>query len=304
MLLFILALAAFGVAVELLLWAVAPFSLRAGKGPGQILLFAIVICSCVLFSGWVGGINSFRFLGAYLRDWRRILKGFIWIYLLTTALVALNYAWLAYTGQIVRSQKEMTTLLLLKASLAIPVTIVLATTEELIFRGFVLRYLRWNSSTRTTVIAVLTSAAIFSLSHLIALGYNKSIADQGPLLLGLFLLGILLGTAYVVTGSLACSIAVHAGLLGLKSFVRHAGLFDYNLGWAAGGGADMRLGPTTWVLFSLAALAFFLVRKWLWPKVWIETAVWTEKDADHALEFRLARTDDNASAAQGGLRTA
>ncbi len=39
---------------------------------------------------------------------------------------------------------------------------VLATSEELIFRSFVVRYLRWNTSAGVTIAAVIVGSAIFS----------------------------------------------------------------------------------------------------------------------------------------------
>jgi hypothetical protein len=111
--------------------------------------------------------------------------------------------------------------------------------------------------------------------------------DYLPLLFGLFLFGFLMGTVYLATGSLSCSIGLHAGLLGFKVFLRRTELLIQHESWLTGG-ADLRTGPAMWILLLLAALIVFLCRNWLWPRLWIENVVSTRQDSPEGLGFRLA----------------
>lgn len=267
----------------------APISLTDRSGPGEILVFVIVLPSLLWFAQAVGGVNAFAFLRAYAREWRRILRGFGFTLLLALTAMFVIHVVLAYTGTLAWSQEawaNLTPHVWKRTVTSLLVVLVLATTEELIFRGFVLRYLRWNSSTTVTVAAVLVSSVIFSLSHIIALGSDAT----GPLLFGLFCLGVLLGTAYVATGSLACSIGVHAGLLSFKVFLHRTGLVDY----LSGERDDLRMSPSLWMALLLAAILLIVLSKWLRPLFWIETAVGQRADEAGHMGFRLEGRPETA----------
>ena len=267
----------------------APFSVTDRKGPGQIIVFAIAICASVWFSVAVGGVNPLSYFAGYLRDWRRMLRGFFTTFLVATVTMIVIYAVLVMLGKVQWSHEaweNLTPRIWRRTAVALLVVVILATTEETIFRAFILRYLRWKATPAVTLSALLTASAIFSLSHLIALLGSLNRPDYLPLLFGLFLLGFLLGTVYLVTGSLSCAIGMHAGLLGFKVFLRRTELLVQQDNWLTGG-ADLRTGPAMWVLLLLAALAFFACRKWLWPRLWIEKVVSTQQDSPEGLGFRL-----------------
>lgn len=267
----------------------APFSVTDRKGPGQLVVFAVALSALVWFSARVAGVDPLTFFAAYLRDWRRLLRGFLTMYVVAAATMAAIYAVLLMLGMVEWSQaawEGLTPKIWRSTVVALLVVILLATTEETIFRGFVLRYLRWNATPGVTVAALLASSAVFSLSHLIALSGSARAPDYAPLLFGLFLLGFLLGTVYLVTGSLACSIGIHAGLLGFKVFLRRTELLIQQDSWMTGG-SDLRTGPAMWALLLAAAVAFFLCRRYLWPRFWIERAVSTRQDSPEGLGFRL-----------------
>jgi len=267
----------------------APFSVTDRKGPGQIIVFAIAISAMIWFSVAIGGINPLSWCAGYLRDWPRMLRGFLTTFLLATATMIVIYAVLLMLGKVQWSHEaweNLTPKVWRRTVVALLVVVVLATTEETIFRGFIMRYLRWKATPAVTLSALLAASVIFSLSHLIALLGSVDQPDYLPLLFGLFLLGFLLGTVYLVTGSLSCSIGMHAGLLGFKVFLRRTDLLVQQDNWLTGG-ADLRTGPAMWVLLLLAALAFFAFREWLWPSLWIEKVVSTREDSPEGLGFRL-----------------
>ncbi|MBN9245105.1 MAG: CPBP family intramembrane metalloprotease [Mesorhizobium sp.] len=277
-------------AVEAVLrMAGAPFSVTDRKGPGQIIVFAIAISAMTWFSVAIGGINPLTWFAGYLRDWRRMLRGFLTTFLLATATMIVIYAVLIMLGKVQWSHEaweNLTPKIWWRTAVALLVVVILATTEETIFRGFILRYLRWKATPAVTLSALLVSSAIFSLSHLIALLGSVNQPDYLPLLFGLFLFGFLMGTVYLATGSLSCSIGLHAGLLGFKVFLRRTDLLIQPENWLTGG-ADLRTGPAMWVLLLLAALAFFAFREWLWPRLWIEKGVSTRENSPEGLGFRL-----------------
>lgn len=267
----------------------APFSVSDRKGPGQLIVFAIAIAMTAWFSIVIGGVNPLAWFAGYLRDWRRMLRGFLTTLLVAVTAMIVIYGALWLAGRVQWSQEaweNLTPRIWRRTAVALLVVVILATTEETIFRGFILRYLRWKASPAVTISALLASSVIFSLSHLIALQGSIKQPDYASLLFGLFMLGFLLGTVYLVTGSLSCSIGIHAGLLGFKVFLRRTELLVQQDSWLTGG-SDLRTGPAIWVLLGLAALGFYLFRNWLWPRLWIERAVSTPQNSPQGLGFRL-----------------
>jgi len=186
---------------------------------------------------------------------------------------------------------------------ALLVVLVLATVEELIFRAFFLRYLRHNDTFRVTVAAIIGSSVIFSLSHLIALSGSWHDPAKIPLLFGLFIIGALAGTTYVVTGSIACSIGIHCGLLGFKVFFRRTDLATLSPdgSWWLGGTSDLRIGPLSWFILLSMTAVIVLCRRWLWERLWVENAMCLDHEtttadqesaiASSALGFRSEGVD-------------
>ncbi len=83
-------------------------------------------------------------------------------------------------------------------ALAVALVIVVALTEEFIFRGYLIR--RLGASTRSLAVAVVLSAAIFALGH----GYQGS---AGVITIGV--VGLILALIYVWRGSLLAPVVIH-----------------------------------------------------------------------------------------------
>jgi len=296
----------FGIAVaaalvELAFHLVLPqYSITQRSGPGQLALYGIGMAAILWFTVSVAGINPLAFAAGYVRDWRRVAVGFAVMFSIATVAMVLLHVVMGFVGTARFSQPSWAAMTLdtwERTVVAVLVVVVLATTEEFIFRGFLLRYLRWNNTTAVTVAAVVVSSAIFSLLHVIALQSAIRQPDYAPLLFGLFMFGLLLGTVYVTTGSLACAIGMHAGLLGFKVIQRKTQLISYSPDWFFGirnNGYDLRSGPGIWLALLAAACIFVAYRHWLRRRLWIETAV--AADPGQGLGFRLEK-------APAGLRS-
>lgn len=152
--------------------------------------------------------------------------------------------------------------------------IAIAFIEEAFFRAFLLGGMRNDFGDR---IALIASAAIYAIAHLVrsparfyVTGYEPAAGlvtlthsvDQFtnpavaiPTLIGLFLLGIVLGEAYILTGSVYFSIGLHSGfVLGAKMWpkiILNRAAIPW---WIAGGGAIPLIGgAAAWVI----AIAIF-----------------------------------------------
>ncbi len=140
--------------------------------------------------------------------------------------------------------------------------IVIAIIEEGFFRAFLLGGMKGDFGNR---VALILSAAIYAVAHLLrsparfyVTGYEPAAGlitlahsiDQFtdpaiaiPTLIGLFLLGIVLGEAYILTGSVYFSIGLHSGfVLGAKMWPKI--IFDRATipWWIAGGGSIPLIG--------------------------------------------------------------
>lgn len=281
------------------------YSITQRSGPGQIALYGIGLVAIFWFTVSVAHINPAAFAIAYMRDWRRLIAGFTVMFVVAMLAMLIMHLIMGQVGTARFSPEAwqaMTPKVWERTVVALLVVVVLAATEEAIFRGFLLRYLRWNNSLAVTVAAVLVSSAIFSLLHVIALQSAIRQPDYVPLLFGLFLFGLLLGTVYVTTGSLACAIGMHAGLLGFKVIQRKTELIVYSQDWLFGirnNGYDLRSGPAIWFALVLAAFIIVLGRHWLSQRFWIETAVVGQPNRGKGLGFRL----DEAAALAVNART-
>jgi membrane protease YdiL (CAAX protease family) len=152
--------------------------------------------------------------------------------------------------------------------------IAIAFIEEAFFRAFLLGGMKADFGNRVALIA---SAAIYAVAHLVrspahfyVTGYAPAAGlitlahsvDQFtdpaiaiPTLAGLFLLGIVLGEAYLLTGSVYFSIGLHCGfVLGAKlwpKIILNRAAIPW---WIAGGGAiPLIAAPIAWVI----AIAIF-----------------------------------------------
>jgi membrane protease YdiL (CAAX protease family) len=154
--------------------------------------------------------------------------------------------------------------------------IVIAFIEEAFFRAFLLGGMAGDFGNRAALIA---SAAIYALAHLVrsparffVTGYAPTAGlitfahsiDQFtepsvaiPTLIGLFLLGLVLGEAYILTGSVYFSIGLHSGfVMGAKLWPKVILNRATNPWWIAGGGAiPMIGGAAAWAI----AIAMFAI---------------------------------------------
>jgi len=285
------------------------YSLTQRSGPGQKTFFAIGFIAILWFSTAVAKVSPIAFLRGYLRDRRRMVGGFAAMFLLAFGSMILLHVVLGLFDLLSWNSlawEALTPKIWERTAIALLIVVGLATAEELIFRGFILRYLRARAVTGVTLLAVVVSAAIFSALHAPRFFLTEPSEIIIPLLTGLFLLGILLGTVYVTTGSLACCIGIHAGLLGFKVFQRRTQLVVYDHNWFFGvrpDGMDLLAGPGIWLLLVAATLPFVAFRFWLWPRLWIETAVAADNSAIEGVGFRLENPDRNETASRPQLAT-
>jgi membrane protease YdiL (CAAX protease family) len=276
MVLFIAALAAAGLAVEgALRLSGSAYSLTDSRGPGQIGVFFIVLPGVLLFTRIATRVDVWQFFARYATEWRRTLKGLLTMFGATLLACIVSYLLLGAVGSVListASWQEFRVDIASKVVVALLIALVLATAEELVFRGFLLRYLRPDDRLRTTVGAVVVSSAVFSVSHLLALATVWEYVAVAPMLIGLFAIGLLLGTTYVVTGSLACSIGVHWGLVGFKVILIKSFILRHVPEGLMAGRIDIRLTPVAWLAFLLATLAIILLRRRLHEAFAVETA--------------------------------
>ena len=132
----------------------------------------------------------------------------------------------------------------------------ISTTEELVFRGFLLNQLQRDYS---LAIAAIISSLIFALLHLVWDG-----KEAQPQLVGLWLLGMVLVLArWLDGGSLGLAIGLHAGWVWGIASLDTAEILDYperNLGWITGNGKPLAgifgivlLFTTGAILWAIAA---------------------------------------------------
>jgi len=147
--------------------------------------------------------------------------------------------------------------------------IAIALIEEAFFRAFLLGGMKEDFGNRVALIA---SAAIYALAHLVrsparyyvssyepaaglfnlahSVDQFKDPAIALPTLIGLFLLGLVLGEAYLLTGSVYFSMGLHCGfVLGSKLWpkvILNRAALSW---WIAGGGAIPLIGGApAWVI--------------------------------------------------------
>jgi membrane protease YdiL (CAAX protease family) len=143
------------------------------------------------------------------------------------------------------------------------VAIILATTEEILFRALAFKYLL-TSTTRWAVFrAMILSSIIFALAHRFDDPLSWLELRFVGLLIGLILLGCLLALVYYVTNSLACSIGAHSGLIWIALAKKIQIIQVAPSGWDISNSFDPRTGPAAWTLFILLTVLFWSLRRWL-----------------------------------------
>jgi membrane protease YdiL (CAAX protease family) len=234
------------------------------RGFGQVsMLFTVIL----MVFGYVTLIakDSVRdFFMLYLRNWRTALRGFLVMLAIAWAIVIAAYVLMGLLGYVHWSMdawNEMTWRVARRTGVALLVVLVLAITEELMFRVFLMRYLRWNTSKAVTIGAVVFSSLVFASVHNLTDPLAWLQPEEAMLFVGLFLLGVLLCITYLATGSFWCAVAVHSGLLGSKVFLRRTEVLDVSTGSWWLNTPDLRATPLTWALFVGLAIGIYLLRK-------------------------------------------
>jgi membrane protease YdiL (CAAX protease family) len=197
----------------------------------------------------------------------RAIRGFVVAMLAIAILFALVFAVGGGVGNL-----ETAAALIPKYFLA---AIVIAFIEEAFFRAFLLGGMQGDFGNRVALIA---SAAIYAVAHLVRsparfyiTGYEPTAGlltlahsiDQFmdpaiaiPTLIGLFLLGIVLGEAYILTGSVYFSIGLHSGfVLGAKLWPKAILNRAAIPWWIAGGGAIPLIGGAAAWLIAIIIFA-------------------------------------------------
>jgi membrane protease YdiL (CAAX protease family) len=155
--------------------------------------------------------------------------------------------------------------------LSILLASIVAVSEEIVFRGFVTSYLRWNTSQIVSVGAVASSALAYALAHNLRNPAAWFTADDFPLLVGLFSLGVLLAVSYLVSRSLWCPIGLHAALVAFDLAILQGDVISLDLSpWWLGSGGDIREAPALWLMFGTASAGLIMARSWLKDRLAIE----------------------------------
>jgi membrane protease YdiL (CAAX protease family) len=249
-----------------------PIDLTANKGAGQVLLYVIVIGTIVLFTTKIWKQDISAAVRQYSGVSGRIAKGF-WTCAGISLLLQLPiYGLLFHAGILDISDyarhKSIPTLVI-NILISQIVMVVLATSEEGIFRGFLFNYLRGDWKKGNVAAAVVISSIIFGLSHEFhTLNHWLEPAYYGKLI-GLVLLGVLLAVTYQSTRSIACSIGVHASLLWLDEN-RRVTMDLHQSYWWTGTNNDLRTAPFVWLIFLTLTIGFGLSGKRLRPVFAVE----------------------------------
>lgn len=246
------------------------------RGAGQVLMLLTVVLMVLAYVTLIARDSVRDFFMLYLRQWKTALRGFLIMLAIAWAVVIGAYVLMGLLGYVHWSPEAWDAMTWKKAErtvVALFVVLVLATTEELMFRVFLLRYLRWNTSKAVTIGAVIFSSFVFAAVHNLTDPLAWLRPEEFMLFVGLFLLGVLLCVTYIVTGSFWCAVAVHCGLLGSKVFLRRTELLDVSTSSWWLHTDDLRATPLTWALFAGLAVAIYLLRDRLNPRFAVERPV-------------------------------
>ena len=247
--------------------------LMAASGAGQIINYLIVLICAYLFATlvWRQSVTGYFFL--YFQNWRKALGGFSVCAGLALSVGMLWYMFVFAAGGARWSSAawaQTDAHELLKLLLPDLIAIILATTEEILFRALAFRYLL-TSTTRWAVFrAMIVSSIIFALAHRFDDPLSWLELRFVGLLIGLTLLGCLLALVYYLTNSLACSIGTHTGLIWIALAKKTQIIQVASSGWDISNSFDPRTGPAAWLLFILLAVLFWSLRRWLRPSFEIE----------------------------------
>jgi len=241
------------------------------SGLGPYLLAAAIFGTFVVIAspaGFASFIRQYRTrMGAAARGFLAMFGFGLAILLIVTALLALagRVSW--GDGAIERQSDA----LWLTVASAVILACVVALAEEPLFRGFLVGYLRWSKSASVTIGAVVTSALVFAIAHNLQDPFAWFTADDFPLFIGLFLLGVLLAVTYLVTRSLWCPIGLHAALVAFDLAILKGEVIALDLSpWWLGRTDDVREAPLIWLTWAIAAFTLVVFRKRLLPHFAVE----------------------------------
>lgn len=242
---------------------------RIENDPGMVTLYAIAAVCTVLFAVFDWRASPAAAISRYWAARRTVWTGFLLSASVTILAVATEYLvfWLLGAASWhTHAWQRFGGIWAFRAVLGLGIVVLLATTEELIFRGFVFNYLRTSNAPSETTGAVLGSALIFALVHHFPGPLAWPSPRESPFLIGLFLLGVLLAVTYLASGSLACAVGVHAGLLTVEVFGRNRRtrlVAISQSAWWMGTDNDLRTAPIVWAQFIILAIAIWWARRHL-----------------------------------------
>ncbi len=265
-LLLIAAIALCAQALELVFKATGGFlSIYKKSGASIVIVYLVAIIAVGAFMKVASPVGWAQYARLYYSAGRTAARGFALFFCVASLAVLLLYLVLAQAGQLQWSLGDrLTPLYAVTLFLDVLIGCVLATAEEILFRGFLVSYLRWNASRVVTGSAVLVSSLLFACAHDIRDPLAWFTPERFPLFVGLTLLGILLATTYMATASLSCSIGLHAGLLAVGEILPRGGLVSIDFApWWLGGDHDIRMAPITWTVFIGLTVAVVLARRGL-----------------------------------------
>lgn len=233
--------------------------------PGQITLYVIALGAAFAFLALVWKASPAPALRRYWAWRSRVLAGFLVTAGLTFVTLLAEYGllhWIGMAGPRAQGWARIGWPWAGRTLVSFGIIVVLAATEELIFRGFVFNYLRGGS--RSVVAPIAGSAFIFAAAHHFPDPEAWLSPQQWPLFTGLSLLGGVLALAYLVSGSLACAVGIHAALLTvevLARFPRTRIVFVSQSAWWMGIDNDLRTAPLVWAQFVLLGLVIWWTRR-------------------------------------------
>ena len=219
-------------------------------GTGQIVFYLLFVLNIILFQKY---INRESFLSLGLRpypDWiPLLLKGWI-----AGMLAFVLYSTLAMIFGVVEFQMRWGLERILTAFIVAFSAFAIATTEEILFRGFFLQTLLKELP---AWISVVITGIMFVLFHDLArVHYFWTEPKHMMLAGGLFSLNVLLCAAYLKTKKLFLPIGIHSGLVFAKVFFRKMKLvhvIEPN-SYLFGIDGDARRGVLAWLFFLAGIL--------------------------------------------------
>jgi membrane protease YdiL (CAAX protease family) len=265
-------------------------SIYRQKGAGLVVLYLLGLLLLGLFVRIAAPIGFGSYARLYWANMRTAAIGFSAMFCMASIALLILYAVLATVGQLSWSAEawqriapRLPTLLaigLLSAWLV-------AISEEIVFRGVLLSYLRWNGSSAVTIAAITVSALLFAIAHNIRDPLAWLTPREIPLFIGLWLLAVMLGVTYVVTRSLWCSIGLHSGLLAIGRVLPRGDMIviDFGPWWLGGTGdlgmdGDLRRAPIVWAIFIVTTILALAARRWLAERFAIEPFVGMPDDGE------------------------